>query len=97
MARALQAEVGAEVPLDAVLASSGGGIKGGQALWRGRSAQIGLLTTQLAAARQRLVGELLKPNFSSMSVQRDTVFHAYPASCSQKLSLCYDWSFRISV
>ncbi len=62
MARALQAEVGAEVPLDAVLASSGGGIKGGQALWRGRSAQIGLLTTQLAAARQRLVGELLKPS-----------------------------------
>ena len=64
MAQALQAEVGADVLLDAVLASSGGGIKGGQALWRGRAAQIGLLTTQLAAARQRLVGDRLWMTYS---------------------------------
>lgn len=51
MARALQAEVGPEVPLDAVLAASGGDVKGGQAPWRGRAAQIGLLTAQLAAAK----------------------------------------------
>lgn len=52
MSRALQAEVGPDTPLESVLAESGGSNRVGYAPWQGRAAQIGLLTSQLAAAKR---------------------------------------------
>lgn len=52
MSRALQAEVGPDVPLESVLAESGGSNRPGYAPWHGRAAQIGLLTSQLSAAKR---------------------------------------------
>lgn len=49
--RALRAEVGDNVPLEAVLAAAGGEHHPGEARWRGRAGTIAVLREQLRAAQ----------------------------------------------